>query len=591
MAITLRITKLALALSLGVSSTIAFASQAQDDLLSVVQETLNSNPELQFQLDAFNASVDERRQAFGGYLPSLDLNLSAAQAERDFDNRGSYNRNYAEISLTQMLFDGFKVRNELAKAEHTSLARYYDLLDEAQTKALEASDAYLAVLRHRELVTLAQQNLAHHQRVQEQVADRAKRGVSNRADLQQVDSRVSLARSNLVTEITNLQTVTARFQRLVGRFPADQLSGFEIPEQAIPSSISSVLETVYTNNPALFAAAQNTQAAEASYGEAKSRRYPTIELGARHGTYKNNNSFDARTDPRTYGDESMIELRARYNLYNGGSDKAAEGAAYNRISQAQSMHNKACVDLRQTATIAYQDVANLQTKLESLAAHQQDAANVVVAYRQQFNIGRRSLLDVLDSENESFQSQRAYIDGLYDLQQSRLQTLHSMGLLLDTLSVSSDKIPTLSEVSGAKVNNPAQYCAIEANAYDTPRYMKAVAKENFSLNGDTLFDSGSATLKPEAIAQLQQLVQKILAQGNPKAIHIVGHTDSVGTEASNHQLSVARATAVRDALVNSGVEHTTLVVSGVGASQPVASNDTAQGRALNHRVEFTVNRA
>ena len=103
MAITLRITKLALALSLGVSSTIAFASQAQDDLLSVVQETLNSNPELQFQLDAFNASVDERRQAFGGYLPSLDLNLSAAQAERDFDNRGSYNRNYAEISLTQML--------------------------------------------------------------------------------------------------------------------------------------------------------------------------------------------------------------------------------------------------------------------------------------------------------------------------------------------------------------------------------------------------------------------------------------------------------------------------------------------------------
>ncbi|WP_417618552.1 TolC family outer membrane protein [Oceanisphaera sp.] len=614
MTIKIPLAKLIISASLLIIPAASLSATQQDNLLTVVQETLATNPELQVYLDAFNASLHDERQAFGGFLPSVDLNLSAGQAQREFDNRGNYSRNYAEVSLTQMLFDGFRVRSALAKAEHTSLVRYYELLNEAETKALEASEAYVGVLRYRELVKLAQKNEANHQRVYEQLSQRVSQGVSNKADLQQINGRLSLARSNLLTEVANLQTVTARFQRLVGRLPAEQLAELDIPKQMVPSDLAAILNRVYRNNPALYSAAENTQAAAASYRETQSNRYPTLELGARHGTYSNNNSFDNRTDPGGYGDESIVELRARYNLYSGGSDKAAEYAAYTRIEQAESQHNKTCVDLRQTATVAHSDMLNLEKKRALLASHRDAAASVVVAYRQQFNISRRSLLDVLDSENEAFQSERAYLDGHYDLQLARLRTLHTMGNLLDALSVSSEKIPTLSDLNGSASPGNSHFCTVTQRAElsderspvaNMPRVVKMppivevhqavemqpVAKaETLNLSTDALFDTDSTNIKPEFLGKIRQFVQPETEKGTLQTISVMGHTDNVGANRYNWSLSLARAKAVFDALINSGINPAILTVSGAGPERPIATNDTEQGRALNRRVEITVTR-
>ncbi|WP_306299188.1 TolC family outer membrane protein [Pseudomonas sp. ABC1] len=578
-------------------STLSFgASAAQNDnLLGVVQESLEFNPELQTRLAAFYAASEDSREAFGGYLPSVDLNASVGQGNRQFDNRSDYSRNYAEISLTQMLFDGFRVRNRLAKAEHTSRVRYYELLSEAETKALEVSEAYLSVQRHRELVALAQKNLDNHRRVQTRVGERAQSGVSNQADLQQINGRLSLARSNLMTEIANLQSVTARFQRLVGRLPADGLEPVAAEAVQVPTDLKDILNRGYVNNPELYAAFENIRSAEASLGEIKSNRYPTFELGLRHGLYKNNNSFDNRTDPDPYGNESIVELRARYNLFRGGSDRAAERAAFRRINQAESLRDKACVDLRQTATIAYSDVLNLQEKRQSLIAHRDGAANVVVAYRDQFDIGRRTLLDVLDSENEVFQAERAYVDGSYDLQIARLRTLHSMGQLLPALSVSTESMPTLEDLrSGDVAPDSSRYCAAyQGGDWGGDAYLNQPlpANEVLELSGDALFDTGSAEIKAGSVSRLQSFVQRLTQQGGLQSLAIVGHTDNTGSAALNRELSLARAVAVRDFLVANGVEQAVISVSGAGADRPVASNATVHGRAENRRVELSVKRS
>jgi adhesin transport system outer membrane protein len=589
MARTISVAKFALAFSLTVGAGSVIAAP-EDDLLSVVQESLENNPEIQVRLNAFQAATHDQREAFGGYLPSLDLNASLGTGDRDYDARGSYSRNYGEVSITQMLFDGFRVRNAVARTEHSSRARYYELLDEAERKALEVAEAYLSVMKFREQVTLAQENVANHQRVQRHVSERAGRGVSNRADLKQIDGRLSLARSNLLTEVANLQTVTARFQRLVGRFPAEELSPYEVKADVVPDDLFNVLESAYSNNPALFAAFEEIQAAEASYGEAKAGRYPTFEFGASHGAYRNNNSFDNRTDPHSYGDETVVELRMRYNLYRGGSDLAAERAADRRISQAESLRDKACVDLRQTATVAHGDVLNLQQKLEPLAAHRDRAEGVLIAYREQFDIGRRSLLDVLDSENEFFQARRAYISGFYDLHINRLQTLQSMGRLLETLSVNNQEFPDLGDINDDVDPGNSRYCTLPDDGDGSfDRYLQSAEPEQvMSLGSDTLFDVGSADFKPEAEARLQQLAMRLAEQGTPQSIVIVGHTDSTGSDALNRQLSLSRAIAVRDALISYGVDDTVMRVSGAGAYQPNATNDTPEGRALNRRVEVRV---
>lgn len=587
--------RLALAICLGVAPFMASAAQPAADMLTVVQNTLDTNPEVRAHLDAFNASLHDRREVFGGYLPSVDLNASVGQASREFDGRGSYSRNYAEASLTQMLFDGFRVRSALAKADHTSRVRYYELLSEAETKALEASEVYLSVQRHRELVRLAQDNLSNHQRVHEHITQRAERGISNRADLQQIEGRLSLARSNLMTEVANLQNVTARYQRLVGQLPAAELQPYTVPAARVPGELDQVLRQVYANNPALYAAFENTEVTQAALRESKAHRYPIFELGLRHGTYKNNNSFDNRTDPSAYGDESIIELRARYNLFRGGSDRAAERAAYERINQAESLRDKACVDLRQTATIAYGDILNLQSRLGSLDQHRKASSAVLVAYREQFDIGRRSLLDVLDSENEAFQAERAYTNGQYDLEVARLYTLHSMGELLSTLSLSSSQIPPLEDLRTTPAYDEAsRYCEIVAGAVlDLDQYLQPQprAQQIVNLSGDALFDVGSAAIRPGTEASLRNLLERVQQQGAVRSINIVGHTDSSGSASLNRELSLQRAVSVREFLIQQGVDRALISVAGAGADRPVASNNSVAGRAENRRVELHINRA
>ena len=603
---TTHLKRFAMALCLGAFSISAQAQQ--DTLAKAVKEAMDYQPEIQAKLHAFNAATFDRREAFGGYLPSVDALGSVGEANRQHDgrgdgqggtkNRGWYSRNYAEISLTQILFDGFRVRNQVAKAEHTSRMRYYELLDEAENKSLEVTAAYLDVLRYREMVRLAQQNVDNHKRVQAQIEQRAERGVSNNADLLQINGRLALAESNLLTEIANLQTVSARFQRLVGRLPAEDMAEVAAGQFAAPEDIQAVLDEGYANNPSLHAAFENIDVSEAALKEAKSHRYPTFEFGASHGAYKNNNGFDRRdingsSRGQRYGDESIVEIRVKYNLYRGGSDRAAERAAFQRINQAEDLRDKACVDLRQTASIAHSDIGNLKIKQDALKSHRDGSVRVVSAYREQFDIGRRSLLDVLDSENEAFQAERAYAHGHYDLIAANARTLQSMGQLLNTLSVSAEKIPTLSEINAdSRVEDARQYCANYGTAnWDVNRYFNSDAPvQVMDLNSDTLFDTGSAVIKAASVPSLERFVEMVKNNGTLRQIEIVGHTDSTGSMALNRKLSLDRAIAVRDFMVARGVNSAIISAQGVASTQPIASNSTAEGRAENRRVTLTVKR-
>ncbi len=108
-----------------------------------------------------------------------------------------------------------------------------------------------------------------------------------------------------------------------------------------------------------------------------------------------------------------------------------------------------------------------------------------------------------------------------------------------------------------------------------------------SLKSDILFDTGKSTLKPEAITQLQQ-VGDILAKYPDDVITVIGHTDSVGTAASNQTLSEQRAASVKMQLLSRNVPAANINTVGMGESQPVGDNNTAAGRAQNRRVEMKI---
>jgi len=108
-----------------------------------------------------------------------------------------------------------------------------------------------------------------------------------------------------------------------------------------------------------------------------------------------------------------------------------------------------------------------------------------------------------------------------------------------------------------------------------------------NMKNDILFDTGSAVLKDEAIAQLTQ-VGDIIAKYGDDRVRIEGHTDSTGTKAGNEQLSMRRAEAVKRVLTSRGVQENQILVLGLGDTRPIADNKTNDGRAKNRRVELHI---
>lgn len=567
----------------------SYAQEAGDGTVkAAVLKAIESNPDVQVRFHSFRASEHEVSEARSGYLPSVDLSASVGKANRDYDGRGTYNSNQAEISLTQMLFDGFRTSAQVTHFDSARQVRYYELLNSVEVVALEAVQAYENIVRSRELVSLARENYAKHRQVLQQIEERVESGVGRRVDLEQVAGRLALAESNLLTEASNLHDATARYLRVVGDLPAAQLTAADLSNANLPANVAGALELAYQGNPGFHAAIKNIAAAQASVKVQRSGYYPKAELRARQGTSLNNNSFDERVDPERYGDQGIIELALTYNLYSGGANRSAIRRSLEEVNLAKDQRDQACVDLRQTTQVAYNDAFRINEQLISLEQHRRSSDKVRIAYSEQFNIGQRTLLDVLDAENEFFQASRAYISAASELTVARARTLAAMGKLLPALTIVRDGLKLLSDTEIEQLRvDAASACPTYA---PTALTRTDLISEVTPISSDALFSLNSSELTSGSTRNLDQLLQKIKDTPKVVEIRVEGHTDSSGSDAVNLPLSKARAQRVRDYLVLNGLELMNIRVDGFGSSRPVADNGTETGRATNRRVEVTVTR-
>lgn len=550
-------------------------------------QAIETNPDVQASWHAFKAAGYQVREARSGYLPAIDLAASGGEASREFDGREHYTTAQGQVSLTEMLFDGFRTSGQVNHFEGGRLVRYYELLDTVETTAFEAARAFEDVVRERALVALARENYIKHQDVFSQIDKRVVSGVGRRVDLEQVAGRLALAETNLLTEASNLHDVTARYLRIVGNLPAANLQPTQLSEIMLPTSIRETLQLAYQGNPGFHAAIKNISAAQANVTVERSGYYPKAELRARQNISRNGNGFDERFDPNRYGNESAVELALTYNLYKGGANRAAVRRSLEEVNEAKDLRDKACADLRQSTQIAFNDSWRLKEQLASTNQHRLSSDKVRTAYGEQFKIGQRSLLDLLDAENEYFQASRAYVEVQSDLNIAHARTLADMGSLLPALKITRDTLMPIkdADVKDTMKIDPGSACPIEV-AEGMGR--KDLISDMVSLSADALFDVNSSVLSATATQKLDELLQRIKATPNVVEIRIEGHSDNTGTDKINIPLSKARADKVRDFLVLNGLESISIQTQGYGATRPLGDNAVEAGRKANRRVEVTV---
>lgn len=404
-------------------------------LKEVAQKAVLSNPDVTSKWHNYKAANEEMGVARGGYFPKVDLTggrgkeslkqpVGAGKGDTNDYTRTSYT-----ASISQMLFDGFATRNEVRRLDKVKLVRYYELLDASENIALEASKAYIDVLRYRALNDLAKDNYVQHKATYDQLKRRTQSGVGRRVDLEQAGSRLALAEVNLTTEAANLHDVIARYQRLVNSQPPAVVIPPALASSGIPANPKQVLDTLYKKNPALLSAIENIESAQ-------------YDINVRRAAYSPKLDFRARTDnidnyQGVLGDRvnNVAELVVTYNLFNGGSDRAREKQSMERKNQAVDLREKVCRDTRQTALVAFNDVQRLREQSSSLSLQVSLLEKTHDAYRDQYNIGQRTLLDLLDTENELYSARRSAVNANSDLTLAYLRTYASMGTLLEFLGL------------------------------------------------------------------------------------------------------------------------------------------------------------
>ena len=405
-------------------------------LSEAIQSTIDNHPELHASMNDRLSADEDVKVAKGGYLPTVDLLAGYGREQTDSPSTralGDHNKetlNYrdAELRLRQMLFDGFNTPNEVARTKSVVDSRAYYVQGTSESLALRTVEVYLDVLKRREMVTLAENNLQAHLRVNDQIGLRSDRGVGSNADLDQSKARLALAENNLYTEQVNLADAEANFFSATGRMP-DELESPASIKGEVPEDLASARQAVMDNNPYLKSAQADVYAAEKQYEVAKSPFYPRFDL-----------ELATTADDNVQGDEGHYNTwRAavvmNYNLFNGMRDKARLQSAAHQINQSMDIRNNALRVLNENLMLAWNAMENARKQTDKARDYADYSARSREAYQQQFGLGQRTLLDLLDSENELFTANRRYVEVRYTEEFSMYRLLSAMGVLLSKQNI------------------------------------------------------------------------------------------------------------------------------------------------------------
>lgn len=403
-------------------------------LSQVVEQAIMTNPEVRARFQDLTSSLEGQQIARAGWRPQVTAQgWTGREWRSNVPNTPSanWNRSGWSLELRQLIFDGAAVSNNIKQMGFEKLSKFYDLRATTDTLASDAVAAYLDVQRYREMSHLADDNFAMHKITLDQLRERQQSGVGRGVDLEQASGRVSLAQTNLMTENNNLNDVTQRYRRIVGTYPEVVLAPVPSVSDKLPvAGVATDFNEALRVNSTLLSKQALVQAAEASEKVANAAFSPTLDLRA--GTGRD------RTLPEdSYRNvqSSRVQLMLSYNLYRGGADEARVRQTIAQAYAARDVRDFTCRNVQQDMAVAWNNITRLRQQIPFMRDHELSTAKVRLAYQQQFKIGQRSLLDLLNTENELFDARRALVNAQYDLKKIEYQWLTMAGQVLPALGL------------------------------------------------------------------------------------------------------------------------------------------------------------
>jgi outer membrane protein, adhesin transport system len=429
---------------------------AAERLQDAVQTALRRNPEVLGAAANLRAANQGYTAASGGRLPTVDLRVGSGREETESlatrtatGSTRTLNRQEAGLTLRQNLYDGEQVRSEMDRQSFRIESTSARLVETGEQIAFRVTEIYLDALRDADLVRLSVDNVRRHEDVLEKTRWRFSSGVGQGADVEQASGRLALARSTLESARGNGEDTIARYQRIVGRQPKG-LNMPDSPESRIPPTLAEAQQTARDNSHSLRAARAEVSVAQATIRTVRADLLPRLDIEVAA-----NRNRDLDGIPGQNNDLSAM-LVMRYNLFRGGTDQARVREARERETAAAENANNIIEFTDESVARSWAARATARNRLASLESHVKASEQVLESYRYQFELGRRSLLDLVNAESELFQSRAALTSGRIIMRSTEYRLLAAMGILVKSLGL-SDELLKLGAADGEAGDNAAAH--------------------------------------------------------------------------------------------------------------------------------------
>jgi outer membrane protein, adhesin transport system len=406
-----------------------------DSLQSAVLRALESNPELGAIKFNRRAIDEELAAARGLHLPTVDVRLDRGR-ERHYTRSGAgvvkdvnwhASRDVSGV-VSQRLFDGFESVHEVARHKNRVESARWRVTDTANSLALRAVQAYLEVLRASAVLGSAKGNLAQLQSINERVRSRVSGGKGNSAEESEAGARVANARALAAEAEGKLRDAEALFRSIIGG-PPGKLGGVHVPHQALPKSVEAAVAEAREAAPSVIATQHDTVAADAAVGSAYSRLYPKLnfELSADRSTNT--------SEPGEHDRDARAMLVVRWNLLNGGIDRARIHEAKFRASEANEISQSTQRTIERETRVSWNAMTTAGVRVPAFRRQLELNRATRAAYVQQYEAGQRRLLDLLEIQSEIFVAESSLRTEELVGQYNAFRVLASMGRLVPALGL------------------------------------------------------------------------------------------------------------------------------------------------------------
>ncbi|HAT6943090.1 TPA: TolC family outer membrane protein [Legionella pneumophila] len=410
---------------------------AADTLYEAVQYGMIANPDILLNTAKGLSAKQAIDKAKGGLYPSIDVTggfgrqRSVNPTSAAIDDTPSTTLNIVEsaVELRQRLFAGGGIINEVKRNQYLTEAQKWKTQGIAEDLALEITKNYFAVLLYERLYAYSIENLKAHKAVFKMIKERATAGITRTAEVDQANARLALAEANKISALADLQEVKINYAKTVGKWP-ENLQVPNVPvRKSLPNNLARIIEKGLDNHPTVKSSYADIKEAKAQYDVARAAYYPEVNLVLNSSKNKNLGGLIGPNDSDT------VAVRMNYNAFRGGADAARIRETAYQVQEAYETKNRTLLELKETIRLAWNAYVASALRIQPLKQHVTASRKTRTAYQDEFKVGKRTLLDLLDSQNEYYQSQIELARAENDEILSRYRILNGMGCLLKHLNL------------------------------------------------------------------------------------------------------------------------------------------------------------